>query len=190
MKICSKPFYRHIDVYGNVVKVMYQKIYISWNRVKMQVCKLEVLSKKMGHENTQINVVSLDMLEKWISDKYLESNAFDKLSVYCEPVFIKIYSNILKVMYQKIILGIEKERARMTLNALHLGWYLRVEKFSNLTISLQDHKSYLKNSWTNTGLVCTSLNVFFILNPNMATKIWIFGKFYRKSLKILICRLH
>ena len=37
----------------------------------------------------------------------------------------------------------------------------------------------LKNHWTNTRLVCTHLNAFFMLNPNMAMTIWIL-KFFDK----------
>ena len=34
--------------------------------------------------------------------------------------------------------------------------------------------------WTNTGLVCTHLNTFVLLNPNMIMTIWI-SKFYEKD---------
>ena len=67
---------------------------------------------------------------------------------------------------------------------------ISVGKVENLPFFSQNHTSgYLKNHWTNTRLVCTHLNPFFMLNPNMTIKIWIL-KFFEKSLKISICRLH
>ena len=32
---------------------------------------------------------------------------------------------------------------------------------------------YLKNTWTNFSLICTYLNAFLMLKPNMVMKIWI-----------------
>ena len=51
-----------------------------------------------------------------------------------------------------------------------------------MTIFYQNHWSNIKNYWTNIRLVCTHLNAFFNLNPNMAIKIWILN-FVRKSWK-------
>ena len=45
-------------------------------------------------------------------------------------------------------------------------------KFNRLT---------LKNHCTNTRLVCTHLNAFFMLNPNMAIRNWISTFFYKSS---------
>ena len=42
-----------------------------------------------------------------------------------------------------------------------------------MSISSQNPRGYLKNYWTNTRLVCTLLDAFFILSSNMAMKIWI-----------------
>ena len=56
----------------------------------------------------------------------------------------------------------------------------------------QNDRSYVLHHWTNTRLVCTHLNAFFIPNPNMAMKIWI-SIFFWKSWKILggdICTWH
>ena len=51
------------------------------------------------------------------------------------------------------------------------------------TIFSQNHNSYC-NHCTNTRLVCTHLNAFFMLNPNMAMKIWISTFSEKKCLKI------
>ena len=47
---------------------------------------------------------------------------------------------------------------------------------------------YLKNPWTDTRLVCPHLNAFFMLNPNMALKIWSLT-FLNKKYVNLVCRL-
>ena len=44
---------------------------------------------------------------------------------------------------------------------------LKFEKKKNL----HNSGDYLKNHWTNTRLVCTHFNAFFMLNPNMVIKI-------------------
>ena len=45
-------------------------------------------------------------------------------------------------------------------------------KVENFTIFSKNPRRHLKNYWTNTKLVCTHLNAFFMLNQNMAMKIF------------------
>ena len=53
-------------------------------------------------------------------------------------------------------------------------------KNCNIFLELKD---YLKNHWTNTRLVCTHFNAFFMSNSNMTMKIWI-SIFFEKVAKI------
>ena len=46
-----------------------------------------------------------------------------------------------------------------------------VRKSWNLQLSSSNLRGYLKNHWTNTRLVCTHLNIFFMLNWYMAMEI-------------------
>ena len=63
------------------------------------------------------------------------------------------------------------------------------KKNQNLNLLSRNYRGYLKNHWTNTSLVCTHLNIIFMLNSNMAIKIW-FSKNCGKSWKVLaICLL-
>ena len=43
----------------------------------------------------------------------------------------------------------------------------------NFTLFSQNWRSNIKNCWTITRLVCTNLNAFCMLNPNMVMKFWI-----------------
>ena len=56
----------------------------------------------------------------------------------------------------------------------------------NLKLVSRNSKGYLKNHCTNTRLVCTHLNAFFMLNPKKAMN---FENFW-KSWTILTCHLH
>ena len=67
--------------------------------------------------------------------------------------------------------------------------FVHVWKSWNLKLFSQNLRGYLKNYWTKYRLFCSQINAFFMLNPNMAMKIWI-SKKNEKSLKILACRLH
>ena len=51
--------------------------------------------------------------------------------------------------------------------ALLAAYNLQKYKFIRFSQSWRD---YLKKHWTNTKLVCTHLNTFFILNPHLVTK--------------------
>ena len=51
-----------------------------------------------------------------------------------------------------------------------------------LQIFSENCKWYLKNHWTYTMHVCTHLNAFFMLNLNMARKIW--STFFVQTLEI------
>ena len=48
-----------------------------------------------------------------------------------------------------------------------------VRKYWNLKPICTNWRDTFKNYCTDTGLVCTYFNVFVVLNPNMAMKIWI-----------------
>ena len=75
--------------------------------------------------------------------------------------------------------------------ALLAAYNLQKYKFIRFSQSWR----YLKNHWTNTRLVCTHLNTFFILNPHLVTKfefVEILKKKKRKKErkeKMLICHL-
>ena len=55
---------------------------------------------------------------------------------------------------------------------------MSTQKCLKLTIFSPHSKCYLTNHCTKTRLVCTHLNVFIMLNPNMTIKIW-FSKFFQ-----------
>ena len=48
----------------------------------------------------------------------------------------------------------------------YLTWWLTVSIYKSSN-SIRFNQNCLKNHWTNTRLVCTHLNAFFMLNPNM-----------------------
>ena len=51
-----------------------------------------------------------------------------------------------------------------------------------LKIASQNPRGYLKSHWTNTRLVCTHMNAFYMLyNPNMEMKFWTLTKFEKKN---------
>ena len=61
-----------------------------------------------------------------------------------------------------------------------IWWFflLKISKLLSLTILSQNWLGYLKNHWTNTRLVCTLLNAFFMLNPSTAMTVWIYTVYY------------
>ena len=60
-------------------------------------------------------------------------------------------------------------RRYILLNIMVAVWVCRS---SNMTRISQNHRGYLRKQLTNTRLVCTHLNTFFMLNPNVAMTIW------------------
>ena len=76
-------------------------------------------------------------------------------------------------------------------NASYTGCKTCVGKLK-LQIFSENCKGYLKNHWSNTRLVCTHLNAFFMLNPYMVRKIWIniFFFFWTSEIQPFICSQH
>ena len=61
-------------------------------------------------------------------------------------------------------------------NSLHTTCSFCKKKKLKFDFFFQNLRYYLKNHCTNTRLVCICLNAFFMLNPNMAIKIFNFLK--------------
>ena len=74
-----------------------------------------------------------------------------------------------------------KEVLKVTFKLYTLASDKCIEKLKFKTIS-RNLRGYLKNHWTKYRLVCTQINAFFMLNPNIAMKIWISIKSW-KNLK-------
>ena len=64
-----------------------------------------------------------------------------------------------------------------------MGYRFMLEKVNLLKHFSQNSRGHVKNHFTNARLICTPLNSFFVLNTNMAMKIWML-KFFWRSLKI------
>ena len=72
------------------------------------------------------------------------------------------------------------EIGHLVVNALHSAQQFKCAKIWNSKIFYHNRTCYLENHCTNTRLVCTHLNAFFMLNPNMVMTIWILKFFWQK----------
>ena len=100
---------------------------------------------------------------------------------YCPDINIprgKVHNSLLNLSVLGITLHLsgtknswQNQFYKCSAEQLSCWWQLKA-KIS--FFFLKNIRGYLENLWTNTRLVCTHLNAFFILNPNIVMKIWFF----------------
>ena len=105
---------------------------------------------------------------------------------YLTPLFLTWYYPVLWIKIEvevyidhAILQELNLTCSPKLFSAFHNGYCAEVK---NSFYFVQISNSYLINRCTKYRLVCTHLNVFFMLHPNMAMKIWVL-KFFKKCWK-------
>ena len=91
------------------------------------------------------------------------------------------YKIHMVIFYTVIFMASDSFSCLLHVNALRTGYRLMLGKVEICYFFFSKFKGYPKNHWTNTRLLLTHLNAFFIVNPNMAIKKTKFRIFLKKK---------
>ena len=108
-----------------------------------------------------------------------------------KPNASKYRNSRVFVFFSTDVLQIKPISYQFVLNCFTRWLKICVRKSWNLKLFSHNCRGYFKNHWTKYRLVCTQMNAFFMLNPNMAMKIWI-SKIFEKVGKFwpVVCTRH